>query len=83
VSVHEARQHDAAAGIDDLRICRSQALDFRARSHFQDAPVASHQCAIRNDRQLAHLRAGARPRRPRQGDHLAAIDDDEITHNQF
>jgi hypothetical protein len=67
VRVHEAGQHDAAAGVDHFRIRRSRALDFRARSDFQRcgrrAPAARRSGRYANSRISAPVRARAGPAR--------------------
>ena len=80
VSVDEAGEYDAAAGVDDFGVLRQRALDLRARPDGDDAAVAYAQCAIGDDGEFAHGGSRARTGRSREGDQLAAMDDGEISH---
>ena len=80
VGVDKTGEYDAAAGVDDFGVGGQRALDLRARTCRDDAPVADAQGAVGNDGEIAHGGARARTGRSCERHELAAIDDGEVSH---
>ena len=80
--IDKSRQHNATAGINDLRAARFL-FDFITQADTVDFAITNEHSAIANNCQLAHFSANARPFRTSEGDQLRNVKNSQCLHDSL
>jgi hypothetical protein len=71
--IDKARQNDTPLNVNYFGVARYLSLNFAGGSDALNYTVANEQTAVRDDREIEHLRPDARPWRTSQRDHLRCV----------